>query len=39
MYMRAVMDQGVWAFIKGVFKKICSVVFWQRRRLIWLDAR
>jgi hypothetical protein len=27
MYTHAVMEQGTWAFIKGVFKKSCSVLF------------
>jgi hypothetical protein len=39
MYTRAVMEQGMWAFIKGVFKKSCSIVFWKRRNLRWPDAR
>jgi hypothetical protein len=39
VYTRAVMEQGVWDFIKRVFKKSCSVVFGQRRSLRWPDAR
>jgi hypothetical protein len=39
VYTRAVMEQGMWDFIKGVFKKSCSVVFWQRKSLRWFDAR
>jgi hypothetical protein len=39
VYMCVVMEQGAWAFIKGVFKKICSTLFWQRRNLRWPDTR
>jgi hypothetical protein len=39
MYTHAVMEQGAWVFIKGVFKKSCSIVFFQRRSLRWHDAK
>ena len=39
MYTRAIIEQGTWAFIKSVFKKSFSTVFWKRRKLIWPDAR
>jgi hypothetical protein len=39
LYMCVVMEQGAWAFIKGFFTKIFSVVFWQRRNLRCPDAR
>jgi hypothetical protein len=39
VYMQAVVEQGTWAFKKGVFTKSCSVMAWKRRHMIWPDAR
>jgi hypothetical protein len=39
VYTRAVMEQGVCAFKKGVFKKSCSVMAWQRRTMRWPNAK
>ena len=30
VYTHALMEQGAWAFIKGGFKKSCSIVFFKK---------
>jgi hypothetical protein len=39
VYMRVVMEQGKWDFIKRVFKKSCSIVFGHRRSMRRPDAK
>jgi hypothetical protein len=37
--MWAIVEQGVWAFKKGVFKRSCLVMAWQRRYMKWPNVR
>jgi hypothetical protein len=37
--MQAIVEQGAWAFKKGVFKKRFSTLAWKRRHMRWPDVR